>query len=123
MVVDRTFAETHAAFMVTFVRVMARANAAYRDNPEAWTPASDWAKAIVNIVGGKPEDVPIILALYAFPNLKEQASCLWLGCGREGGAVRALQLTARFLTDQKKIPALHLDYSKFVTSAYVEAAL
>jgi taurine transport system substrate-binding protein len=64
-----------------------------------------------------------MLALYAFPNLIEQASCLWLGCGQKGGAVRALQLTARFLQNQKKIPALHPDYSKFVTSAYVEAAL
>jgi taurine transport system substrate-binding protein len=64
-----------------------------------------------------------MLALYAFPNLEEQASCLWLGCGQAGGAVRALQRTARFLKDQKKIPALHPDYSQFVTSAYVEAAL
>lgn len=123
MVVDRVFAETHVDFMVTFVRVLARANAAYRDNPKAWTPDSDQVKAIVEIVGGKPEDVPITLALYAFPSLQEQASCLWLGCGREGGAVRALQLTARFLQGQRKIPALQPDYSHFVTSAYVEAAL
>ena len=123
MVVDRTFAETHAAFMAMFVRVMAKADAAYRDNPQAWTPDSDMVKAIVKIVGGQPEDVPGMLALYEFPSLEEQASCRWLGCGQDGGAVRALQLTARFLKDQKKIPALQPDYSKFVTSAYVEAAM
>jgi taurine transport system substrate-binding protein len=123
MVVDRTFAKTHVEFMATFVRVLSRATAAYRENPSAWTPDSDGVRAIVEIVGGKPEDVPIMLALYVFPSLKEQASCLWLGCGVEGGAALALQRTARFLKDQQRIPALQSDYSKFVTSAYVEAAL
>ena len=123
MVVDRTFAETHGEFMVVFVRVLSRANAAYRDHPRDWTPDSDRVRAIVEIVGGNPEDVPLMLARYAFPSLKEQASCLWLGCRQQGGAARALQRTARFLKDQKKIPALQPDYSKFVTSAYVEAAL
>jgi taurine transport system substrate-binding protein len=64
-----------------------------------------------------------VLALYGFPSLKEQASDAWLGGGKNGGAVRALKFTAEFLKNEKKIDKLQPDYSKFVTSAYVEAAM
>ena len=122
MVVSRKFAESDPEFMAKFVKVIAAADASYRTNPQAWTPDSDMVKAIVKMVGGNPDDVPGVLALYGFPSPDEQASCRWLGCGKDGGAARALQFTAEFLQAQKKIPSLQPDYSKFVTPAYVEAA-
>ncbi len=123
LVVQRAFAEADPDFMVRFVEVLAAADEAYRSRPETWTPDSVEVKAIVRVAGGDAADVPEVLALYGFPALEEQASARWLGGGREGGAAKALQDTARFLVEQKKIPALKDDYSRFVTSRWVEAAL
>lgn len=123
LVVQRGFADSNPDFMHSFVDVLAAADEAYRSRPEAWTPDSEWVRAIVRRVGGKPEDVPKVLALYGFPTLEEQASERWLGGGRAGGAARALADTARFLKEQKKIPTLRDNYSRFVTSRWVEAVL
>ncbi|MEM7356722.1 MAG: taurine ABC transporter substrate-binding protein, partial [Acidobacteriota bacterium] len=87
------------------------------------TPDSAPVKAIVGLVGGKVEDVPRVLGLYHFPTLAEQASGTWLGGAENSGAAKALRDTAKFLMEQKKIPALAADYSRFVTSEYVEAVL
>ncbi len=123
LVVQRPFAESNPDFMKSFVEVLVAADESYRSRPEAWTPDSEEVKAIVRTVGGKPEDVPKVLALYGFPTLEEQASDRWLGGGAEGGAARALADTARFLMEQKKIPVLRDDYGRFVTSRWVEAVL
>ncbi len=61
-------------------------------------------KKIIEVVGGNAADVPGVLALYNFPTMEEQASCAWLGCGAEGGAVKALIYTSEFLKAEKKIP-------------------
>ena len=123
MVVNRKFAEENGAFMTTFVKTIAAADAAYRDNPKAWTPESDEVKAIVGLVGGEPKDVPGVLALYNFPTIEQQGSCAWLGCGKDGGAARALQFTSEFLKSEGKIDALQPDYSAFVNSTFVEGAM
>ena len=123
LVVQSSFAEAEPEFMRTFVEVLAATDAAYRDDPGAWTPDSPQVKAIVRTVGGKAEDVPEVLDLYDFPTLEEQASDRWLGGGAEGGAARALHDTAKFLMAQKKIPSLAPDYSRFVDPRHVEAAL
>ncbi len=123
LVVQRPFAEANPGFMAGFVAVLAAADEAYRSRRSAWTPDSAEVKAIVRLVGGDPEDVLGVLALYGFPTLEEQASDLWLGGGRVGGAGKALADTARFLMEQKKIPALQDDYSRFVTSRWVDAVL
>ena len=123
LIVQRKFAEAEPQFMRRFVEVQAAADEAYRSDPAAWTPESAEVKAIVRMVGGDVQDVPEVLALYGFPTLEEQASELWLGGGKSSGAARALRDTADFLVKQKKIPSLASDYSRFVTSAYVEAAL
>ena len=122
LVVQRKFADAEGDFMRTFVEVLAAADEAYRSQPDAWTPDSAEVKAIARTVGGEPEDVPGVLALYGFPTLEEQASTTWLGGGLEGGAARALRDTARFLMEQGKIPALSPDYSQHVTPRFVEAA-
>ena len=123
LVVRRKFAEAEPLFMRQFVEVLAAADEAYRSDPAAWTPESAQVRAIVSLVGGDTQDVPEVLALYNFPTLEEQASERWLGGGKTGGAARALRDTAQFLVQQKKIPALAPDYSRFVTPEFVEAAL
>ena len=123
LMVQRPFAGDNPGFMTAFVQVLAAADEAYRSRPEAWTPDSEPVKAIVRTVGGNPDDVPEVLALYDFPTLEQQASERWLGGGLTSGAAKALADTARFLLEQKKIPALADDYTGFVTSRWVEAAL
>lgn len=123
MVVMREFAEANPEFMATFVKTIADADAAYRDNKDAWTPDSDEVKAIVGLVGGEPADVPGVLALYGFPTMEEQASDRWLGGGAEGGAAKALFYTSEFLKAEGKIDELLPDYGAVVTPAYVEAAM
>ena len=122
MVVQKSFAAKNKDFMAKFVKLIADADAAYRDNPKAWTPDSAMVKKIVKMVGGNAKDVPGVLALYTFPTLSEQASSRWLGGGKNGGAARALKFTSEFLLQQKKIEKLQPDYSAFVNASFVEAA-
>ena len=123
LIVQREFAAAQPDFMRAFVEVLAAADEAYRSRVSAWTADSAEVKAIVGLVGGNAEDVPRVLALYGFPTLEEQASESWLGGGRSSGAAQALRDTAEFLMQQKKIPALATDYSRFVTSEYVDAVI
>lgn len=122
LVVRRKFAEKNDAFMHAFVKALAEADAAYRDHAPAWDASSSEIAAIVEKVGGNPADVPDVLASYIFPTLKEQASCVWLGCGKEGGAAKAILATAHFLKDQKKINKVSDDYSQFINPKWVQAA-
>ena len=123
IVANRRFTKENPDFMVGFISVLAKTDAAYRDNVDAWSPQSPQVKAIVGLVGGNPDDVPGVLASYVFPTLEEQAGCDWLGCGKEGGAARALTATAQFLKSEKKIPAVLSDYSRFVNPQWVKLAL
>lgn len=123
MLVNSAFAAENAEFMAKFVKVMAQADAAYRDNKAAWTPDSAEVKAIVSLVGGEPAEVPAVLELYGFPTMEEQASPRWLGGGADGGAAKALKFTSEFLKAEGRVDALQPDYSKFVTPAFAEAAL
>jgi taurine transport system substrate-binding protein len=123
MVVNRSFAQANGDFMTAFVKVIAGADASYRDDPTSFSGDSENADKIVKMVGGDPKDGPGVLALYNFPTLEQQASCAWLGCGKDGGAARALQFTSEFLKNEKKIPSLQPDYGLFVNSSYVEAAM
>lgn len=123
MVVMREFAEANPEFMASFVKTIAAADTTYRDDTDAWTPDSQQVQAIVSLVGGNPDEVPGVLALYGFPTMEEQASARWLGGGAEGGAARALSETAEFLQEQGAINNLLPDYGAVVTPAYVEAAM
>ena len=122
MVVNSAFAKENPEFMAKFVKVMAQADAAYRDNKAKWTPDSAEVKAIVKLVGGETAEVPDVLALYGFPTLEEQISPRWLGGGADGGVAKALKFTSEFLKEQGRVDALQPDYGKFVTPAFAEAA-
>ena len=80
---------------------------------------SENAKKIVGLIGGNTEDVPVVLALYDFPTLEQQASDAWLGAG----AAAALQATSEFLKAEKKVDSLLPDYGAVVTNEYVKAAM
>lgn len=121
--VDRKWGEAHPDFMAKFVKVIADADAAYRDNAKAWTPDSPQVKAIVQMIGGNAKDVPNALALYAFPTMQEQASPDWLGGGEKSRAAFALKDTAAFLKGQHQLDSVKADYSSYVTPAYVDAAM
>ena len=123
LVVNKTWAEAHQEGLAKFIHTIAMADADYRDHKDAWTPDSAPVKKIVGVVGGEAKDVPGVLALYNFPSMEQQASCAWLGCGKDGGATKALIYTSEFLKAQKKIPDVLPDYTGFVTPKYVEAAM
>ncbi|RME99453.1 MAG: taurine ABC transporter substrate-binding protein [Alphaproteobacteria bacterium] len=123
MVVYNDFAKKNEKFMCQFVKTIAAADKAYRDNPASFGPDSENAKKIVKLVGGDPKDVAGVLALYEFPTLEDQASTKWLGGGKDGGAAKALFFTSEFLKKEKKIDSLLPDYGAVVTDKYVKAAL
>ena len=123
VLVDRKWGEAHKDFMAKFVKIIADEDDNYRKDPSAWTPDSPMVKSVAKLTGGDPKDVPAAMAAYSFPTLQEEASDKWLGGGQDSGAARALRLTSEFLKDQKKIPAVQPDYSKFVTPEYVEMAM
>lgn len=120
---NRKWAEVHQDFMVKFTKTLADLYAAYAKDGARWTAESPEVKAMVKLVGGEPKDVAEAVKLYGFPTVEEQASNAWLGGGKDGGAVRALQATAEFLRAQKSIDSMAPDYSEFVTSRYAEAVL
>src|SRR5262245_11789291 len=109
--------------MVAFVKAVAKADADYRANPQAWTTEKDKVAAVAKWSGSKPEEVPAAMALYGFPSLQDQASPAWLGGGAAGGAAKALTETAKFLKDQGRIASMSNDYSKSVTPEFVQKAM
>lgn len=123
MVVYNDFASKNAKFMCQFVKTIAAADAAYRDNKGSFSGDSANAKKIVKLVGGDAKDVPGVLALYDFPTLKSQASSTWLGGGKDGGAAKALFFTSEFLMKQRKIDAILPDYGAVVNDAFAKAAM
>ena len=123
MVVDRTFAAENPDFMCKLIKTVAATNAAYRNNPSAWTQESPEVGAIVSLAGGDRANVPVVLDLYDFPSLEEQASARWLGGGAEGGVARALTFTAEFLRGEGKIRNAVDDFSRHVNPRYVEMVL
>jgi taurine transport system substrate-binding protein len=122
-VANKTWAAKNPEFMAQFIKIVAAADASYRDNPNAWSPDSRMVKNIIKLIGGNPKDVPGVLALYGFPTMEVQASDRWLGGGKNGGAALALYYTSEFLLKEKKIPRLLPDYSVTVNPKYVEAAM
>ena len=119
-VADRKFARDHADFLAKFTEVLAKADAAYRDNRAAWTVTSPQVAAVAKTSGATAADVPASLALYAFPDAAEQASKRWLGGGAQSGAAQSLLATAQFLKTQGTIQAVLPDYGATIDSRFVQ---
>ncbi|MDZ3991900.1 taurine ABC transporter substrate-binding protein [Pseudomonas sp. Teo4] len=122
LVADKNFAAKHADGMAAFTKVLQSSTADYVKAPETWDAASPKVANVARISGGKPEEVPSVLALYEFPLAADQASPTWLGGGKDGGAAKALAATAEFLKAQKKVPAVLPDYSVAINASFVDAA-
>jgi taurine transport system substrate-binding protein len=119
MVVNADWAAKNEAFMVAFVKALAKADAQYRDNAAKWTADSPQVKAVAKWTKADAANVPAAMKLYRFPTLEEQASATWLG----GGAAKALADTSAFLKEQGRVQEVKPDYGKFVTTKYVKEAM
>lgn len=122
-VVNSDWAKANAAFMTTFVKILAKYDDMYRAHPDQWTGDTPQGKAVATVSGGKPEDVAASLKLYQFLTPAQQASSEWLSGGKESGAAKSLLATANFLKEQKTIQSTLPDYSAGVTDVYVKAAI
>jgi taurine transport system substrate-binding protein len=118
IVATNAFMTANPAFMTTFVKLLAAADADYAKNKASWTVGSPQVAAVAKWTGAAPADVPGGVADYKFPTLAEQASPSWLG----GGAAIALKSTAEFLKSQGRVTEVATDYAPFVTAEFVEAA-
>jgi taurine transport system substrate-binding protein len=119
LIVNAKWAAENEAFMVTLVKVLAKADAAYMANKSKWTADSAEVKAVAKWTKADAKDVPPSMALYTFPTMEEQAGPKWLG----GAAVKAMTSTAVFLKEQGRITEIKPDYSSFVTDAYIKKAM
>ncbi len=121
LVVNKEFAAKNKAAMQAFTQVLQNSTASYVNNPGAWTAQSDMVRKVAQQSGAQPAEVPAVLALYQFPLAAEQAGNAWLGGGKAGGAAKALEATAAFLREQKKVPAVLPDYGVAVDPSFVQA--
>ena len=119
IIAHRAWAAANKDVVMAYVKALDTANADYRAAPDRYKAH---AATIAKVVGGKPEDVPGVLADYAYPPAAEQASDKWLGGGAKGGVAQALANTAKFLMEQKRITEMPADFGKFVNPEFAAAA-
>ena len=118
-VVNTAFGKENPDFMKAFLKTLDAANEAYRSNTASFTKDSPAVMAIAKSTGAPAEEIPAGLTGYGFPTLAEMASDAWLG----GGNVSNMAATAKFLMENKRIDTVLDDYSKFVTTDYLKAAM
>jgi len=123
MVAAGSFAAANPGFLCRFVEVLAEADRAFRENPDAYDPGTDAAIKIASLVGGDDADVRAVLDKYSFPELRAQASEQWLGGGSGGGGAKALLFTSEFLFAQGRVPAVLAAPQDVVTDRFVRDAL
>lgn len=122
MVVSKEYGAKNPEFVSKLIKLMATADGEYLSQKADFNADSPMAKSIAKMTGGDVNTVPGVLALYEFPTLDQQLSCSWLGCGKDGGAAKALAFTSEFLKEQGKIPKLQADYGLFVNPSFATAA-
>jgi taurine transport system substrate-binding protein len=118
LVANRKWAKENPKLMVAFTRVLAEAYAGFNREKSSWTADSPQVKGITKMIGGDGPDTVETLKLLSFPDAHEQASATWLA----GGAVTALEESAKFLVMQKQIDKALDTYKPFVTNEYAEEA-
>ncbi|MDV6251924.1 taurine ABC transporter substrate-binding protein [Vibrio sp. EA2] len=122
MIANKQFAAENGEFVSKFITVVANVDQQYRAGKETFSAKDPMAVSVAKLAGGEPESAVDAMSLYEFLDVDTQLSCQWLGCGKEGGASKALEATSAFLLKEKKISALMPDYSVFVNPSYAEAA-
>ena len=118
LVVAKGWAQENPKLMAAFTKVLAQAYADYNANKAAWTADSPQVRGIVKLIGGDGPSTVEALKLLSFPSASEQASETWLG----GGAVRALNASAKFLVEQKQISKSLDDYAPYVNASFAQSA-
>lgn len=121
-IANKKWAKENPAFMLAFVKALAKADDQYRANKAKWTADSAEVKAVAKWTKADPKDVPASMALYRFPTLQDQGSSKWLGGGKDSAAAKALADTAAFLKEQGRVQAVAKDYSVFINDSYVQKA-
>lgn len=118
-VVNTEFAAENPEAVAAFVKVTNEANAAYLDDPDAWTPDSEAIQTIAERTGADPEQIPGILKGFTFLPIEEQVKPAWMG----GQLATAMQDTAAFLKGAGRIDTVADDYTTFVTLTPLEDAM
>ncbi|MEQ8730449.1 MAG: taurine ABC transporter substrate-binding protein [Marinovum algicola] len=116
-VVDAGFAAENAEALAAFARTMDEANQAYLNDRAAWTADSAEVKAVADLTGATPDQVPQILEGYTFIPLEEQVNGPWLS-----NAAETMKSTADFLKAAGRIDATAEDYSGFVNAEIAASA-
>ena len=119
MVARKGFTDENPEFACQWVKMVAEADANYRQNPNDYGPGTENAMAIAKAVSGQEDQVGGVLALYDYPTLEEQVSPKWLG----GGVSLALLATSQFLKDQGKIDAVLDSYDDASNPTFAQMAL
>lgn len=101
-----------------FARVTTDAYADYLKNGKKWTAGSAEVTKIAKLTGAAPAGIPGLLAGNHYPSAQEQVSANLLG----GGIGKALQQTAGFLKEQKKVDAVLPSYQPYVEAKYLKTA-
>jgi len=119
MVSRKGFTDKNPAFMCQWIKMVATADADYRSNPGDYGAGKPKAAAIAKVVGGQPDEVGAVLALYGFPSLAEQVSATWLG----GGVQNAIKAASEFLKAQGKLDAVLKSYQESASPKFAQMAL
>ena len=117
-VVNKEFGQENSESVSKFLKVMDEANAAYLQDPSAWTASSAEVKTIADRTGADVSQIPTILEGFTFLPLSEQVKPQWLG----GSTVKAVKSTADFLKEANKIDTVRDDYTPFVNSDFAKNA-
>lgn len=107
------FIAANPDFIHLFSQVTLEAYQAFQQNPEQWLADKNNIDNIVKISGVNPDDVPLLLQSNHYPLAQEQSSLL------STTIVDALQKTASFLKEQKKLDQLLPDYKEAITTSYL----
>jgi len=83
------------SLMKQLILIFARANYYYLNNTKEFTMIYagnlSVSNKIASVINGIPSYVHLLLAELTYPQLKEQVSCEWLGCGSNGRIAWALK--------------------------------
>lgn len=118
MVARNGFTRDNPGFMCQWIKMVAAADADYRDNPQDYGPGKPKAAAIAKAVGGQSDQVGGVLALYDYPTLQAQTSPTWLG----GGVQNALEAASEFLKEQGKLDRVLDSYDASATPKFAKMA-
>lgn len=118
-VVNKKFAAANKDALIAFMKTVDVVNLDYLKNKAAWTAESAEIKSIAAQTGADPKDVPITLEGYKFLPLAEQLEAAWMG----GGIAKAVKDTAAFLKSAGRLDRVIDDYSDYVNTDYLKAAV